>query len=321
MPELRRVRTAPAAVITRQASMQSYLTVQLLADRAYRSDAFALYAYFRWLDDMVDEVLDGEQERCSFVSRQRELLAAAAAGSPCLDVSPDEALLVGLVDPARPRPGGRREGDDQRDALLLSMTSMFDVMEFDARRRGRRVTQAQLDGYTTDLAVAVTEALHHCIGHGQGCPRDETRYVAVSGAHVAHMLRDTVEDLEAGYVNVSLEVAPGSVAPCDLHDAALRAWVRDRVDLARSSFASGRRYLARVDNGRCRLAGHAYIARFEWVLGRIESDGYRLRPGYAERGTFRGGVTIAADALRSAWDARQTRSGPPADAVLRKVAR
>jgi phytoene/squalene synthetase len=310
--------------MTRNASRQSYLTIRWLADRAYRADAFALYAYFRWLDDAVDELLADRDQRLTFVVRQRNLLARAVDGETAADLSPEEALLVGLVRPDRASSGGEIRADTldgRTDGLLLSLRSMLDVMEFDARRRGRSVTQHELDDYTRDLAVAVTEALHHCIGHGQGSPQDETRYVAVTGAHVAHMLRDLAEDLGSGYLNVPAGLlGDGHVSLEDLHAPAMRAWVRDRVDLARSCFTTGRRYLADVENARCRLAGHAYIARFEWVLDAVERDGYRLRQGYPERGTLRGGLTIAADGARSALAARRTRS-QRASAAVREAAR
>jgi len=285
-----------AAATTRTASRQSYLTIRWLADPAYRADAFALYAYFRWLDDTVDERLGDRDERLAFVERQRALLVRAAAGARPSGLSPDEALLVGLARPDRPDRAGQRG-----DAVLLSLHAMLDVMEFDAQRRGRPVTQQELDDYTQDLAVAVTEALHHCIGHGCRSAHDETRYVAVTGAHVAHMLRDLVEDLDAGYLNVPSELlVDGQLSRDDLLSPELRAWVRDRVALARSCFATGRRCLARADSARCRLAGHAYIARFEWVLDAVEADGYRLRPSYPQRATLRGGLRIAADGARSA---------------------
>ena len=285
-----------AAATTRTASRQSYLTIRWLADPAYRADAFALYAYFRWLDDTVDERLGDRDERLAFVERQRALLVRAAAGARPSGLSPDEALLVGLARPDRPDRAGQRG-----DAVLLSLHAMLDVMEFDAQRRGRPVTQQELDDYTEDLAVAVTEALHHCIGHGCRSPHDETRYVAVTGAHVAHMLRDLVEDLDAGYLNVPSELlVDGQLSRDDLLSPELRAWVRDRVALARSCFATGRRCLARAESARCRLAGHAYIARFEWVLDAVEADGYRLRPSYPQRATLRGGLRIAADGARSA---------------------
>jgi len=298
VPEaLEALRVAPAAALTRAASMQSYLTIRWLADRAYRDDAFAIYAWFRWLDDTVDEDLTTAGERLDFIARQRSILARTADGASPADISPEEALLVRLV---RPCAAGANPG------LLLSLTSMLDVMEFDARRRGHRVTQAALDDYTHTLAVAVTEALHHCIGHGCGCPHDASRYVAVTGAHVAHMLRDLAEDVSAGYANVPVDaVAEAPTSLADLHTPEVRAWVQDRVALARSCFATGRTYLARVENARCRLAGHAYVARFEWVLDAIERDGYRVRSAYPERATVRGGLAIAADAARSALAARR----------------
>lgn len=281
-----------AAAITRSASTQSYLTIRWLADRAYRADAFALYAYFRWLDDEVDERLPGRDERLAFVARQRGLVVGGDAPAA---LTPQEALLVGLLRTPDGHP--RRDAEGARQAVV----AMLDVMAFDAARRGRAVSRAELDGYTRGLAVAVTEALHHCIGHGSAAPRDATRYVAVAGAHVAHMLRDTVEDLAAGYVNVPAEVVgdtrPGAIR---LDSPEVRAWVRGRVVLARQCFAVGRGYLARVECRRCRLAGHAYIARFEWVLDAIERDGYRLRAAYPERSTARGGAAIALAGLRSA---------------------
>ncbi len=80
---------------------------------------------------------------------------------------------------------------------------------------------------------------------------------------------------------------------------ALCDWVRERVDLAREEFRVGRRYLARLESRRCRLAGHAYLARFEWVLDTVERDGYLLRECYPQRRTVRGGLAIACRATGS----------------------
>lgn len=290
---------APAAAITRRASAQSYLTIRCLADRAYRQDAFALYAYFRWLDDEIDERLPDERCRLALVRRQRDLLAATAP-----EATPEERLLDHLL---RDADGADRTGVD---GIRRSLAAMLDVMAFDAGRRWRPVTQAELDGYTRTLSVAVTEALHHCIGHGARAPHDGSRYVAVEGAHVAHMLRDLRQDVAAGYVNIPAErLGTGGLCADEPEAPAFRAWVRERVDLARDCFAVGRRYLARVESRRCRLAGHAYIARFEWVLDAIERDGYRLRPSYPERSTVRGGLAIGAAGLRSALAGSARRGG------------
>ena len=317
--------TALAAAVTRRASTQSYLTIRWLADAGYQADAFALYAYFRWLDDEVDERLTGRADRLALLARQRGILAAAQAGPgggdgpdgvlpP--DTTPQERLLVRLAR----RASAAADDGEAGEGLRTALGAMLDVLEFDAGRRGRPVTQADLDGYSRDLAVAVTETIHHCVGHGCRAPRDETRYVAVVGAHVAHMLRDLAEDLAAGYLNVPCDVVPDLPRTlADLHGDEVREWVHDRVAYARACFAVGRTYLDQVGSVRCRLAGHAYVARFEWVLDAVERDAYRLRAGYPERATLRGGVSVAARGLRSALVGRRVSTTPSGSAAGPRV--
>jgi hypothetical protein len=82
-----------------------------------------------------------------------------------------------------------------------------------------------------------------------------------------------------------------------------------RVELARGCFRTGRRYLESVKNCRCRLAGYAYIARFESVLDAIERDGYRLQAAYPEYKTLRSGLKMGWATLSQA--ARQRRPVTP----------
>ena len=113
---------------------------------------------------------------------------------------------------------------------------------------------------------------------------DETRYLAVAAAHITHMLRDTVDDIQAGYFNIPHEVLTANhILPEDIKSDAYRTWVQGRVQLARTYYKAGKDYLCRVQNPRCRLAGLAYTARFEGVLDLIEQDGYLLRATYPER--------------------------------------
>jgi hypothetical protein len=78
---------------------------------------------------------------------------------------------------------------------------------------------------------------------------------------------------------------------------AYREWVRSRVQLARGYFEAGRDCIARVRCLRCRLAGYAYTARFEWMLRTIERDGYHLRPAYPERKSLLAGLWMGCRAL------------------------
>ncbi|NOH04336.1 MAG: squalene/phytoene synthase family protein [Chloroflexi bacterium] len=242
-----------AASITKDASRQTFYTIRFLADRERVVDAYRAYAYFRWVDDCLDGESASAEERGVFILRQKSLLERCYRGETVAGANSQEGMLIELVQNDAEKNGGLR-------SYLFNMMS---VMAFDTARRGRLVTQAELNGYTGWLAGAVTEAMHYFIGHDCRSPRDETRYLAVSAAHITHMLRDTFDDIQAGYFNIPLEVLEANrIAPQDVGSDAYRSWVRSRVQLARSYFNAGRDYLDRVENLRCRLAGYAYAARF-----------------------------------------------------------
>jgi squalene/phytoene synthase len=276
--------TAPslAAAITKAASKQTDYTIRFLVDRRLVDDAYRAYAYFRWIDDVVDEVMPagghgGDAERLvrmRFVERQKALLEACLSGEDPGGLDPHERMLVELV----------RHGDRSDPRLVAYLRHMMLVMEFDVARRGRLVTRQELDDYTRWLAIAVAEAMHYFIGHGAAAPHDETRYLAVSGAHILHMLRDTDSDVRAGYFNVPREVLEASaIGPADYRCDPYRAWVRERVLQARADFDAGQSYFAHVQSRRHRLAGIAYMARFEWLIETLARNGFTLQAEYAEQ--------------------------------------
>jgi len=165
---------------------------------------------------------------------------------------------------------------------------MMAVMSFDVERRGRLISSAELSQYSLLLSKAVTEYMFYFIGHNDPPPFGAIRYQAVLGAHVVHMLRDMACDIALGYFNIPAEVLEaGHIALDNLDSQSFRRWVFDRVQLANQYFDAGRRYIAQVKNLRCRLAGFAYLARFEWMLRVIVSEKYYLRPEYSERKSLR----------------------------------
>jgi len=281
---------SPAASITKTASKQTFYTIRFLADRDLAADAYRAYAYFRWVDDTLDAGTSSDSERRSFVDRQRSLLEACYRGRPVPDTNVEEQMLVELT----------RRDTEKNSGLQCYLRNMMAVMDFDVERRGRTISQNELNEYTRRLASAVTEAMHYFIGHSSFSPHGEGRYLAVTAAHITHMLRDTFDDLQAGYFNIPREVLEAShITPLEVRSDAYRAWVRSRVGLARSYFKAGRKYLARVENPRCRLAGFAYTARFEWLLDTMEGENFCLRPEYNERKNFGTGLRMGWQALSS----------------------
>ena len=301
-----------ASAITKAASKQTYYTIRVLVDRSRMEDAYRAYAYFRWVDDILDaEAPSGpggrdpeRSRRKSFLDRQRSLLDRCLRGEAPSDASGHEVMLVELV----------RRADPADRGLYAYLRNMMQVMEFDVRRRGRLVTEVELTEYTRWLATAVTEAMHHFIGHDTAAPHDETRYLAASGAHILHMLRDTDADVRAGYINIPREVLEAhSIGPLDVQSAAYRTWVQGRVHLARTYLDAGRAYFARVPAPRHRIAGLAYIARFEWLTERLETDGFRLRSGYDERRSVATGARMIWQVI--SWMAAPNGPGAPSTPI------
>lgn len=263
-----------AAGITKAASKQTYYTIRLFADCERVDDAFRAYGYFRWVDDVLDSGEGSQPEMIAFASRQRDLLEALYRGEVQQDLCVEEEILAGLV----------RQDTIKDPGLRSYLHHMMVVMEFDAARRGLVISQIELSEYTRALATAVTDAMYYFIGHDEPGPNHEARYLSVSAAHIVHMLRDVQEDAQSGYFNVPYEyLQEHGIAPQDVGSEAYREWVCKRVRLARRYFQQGRECLAQVRNLRCRLAGFAYTARFEWMLRAIERDNYCLRSEYPER--------------------------------------
>ncbi len=279
-----------AAKITRASSKQTYYTIRLFADRDRVEDAFRAYGYFRWVDDILDSVSGSRAEKLAFIKRQEFLLEAYNQGQELEDLCAEECMLADLI-----------ENDREEDSGLRAyLQNMMAVMNFDARRRGKLISQAELSEYSRLLAIAVTEALYYFIGHDDPSPWHEARYLAVTAAHITHMLRDTHEDVPAGYCNIPAEyLRAREISAHDLDAPAFREWVLGRVKLAQMYFKVSREATAQVRNWRCRLAGLAYTARFEWVLRAIQRDGYRLRPEYPGRKGLRAGLWMAWQVLLS----------------------
>ena len=303
-----------ARSITKAASKQTYYTIRFLVDHERVANAYRAYAYFRWVDDTLDSgsnlvqsgasrqaSADEAQKRAIFLARQKSLLEGCYQGELLQNLNPEEQMLVQVI----------QSDHEKNSGLQVYLRNMMQVMEFDTERRGRLISQAELNEYTRWLATAVTEALHYFIGNKSHSPHNETRYLAVTGAHIAHMLRDTFDDVQAGYYNIPREIVESNhIQPGDIQSRGYRAWVQSRVQLARKCFQSGKEHLAQVQEPRCRLAGYAYTARFEWLLDTIERENYFLRSAYTERKSPGSGLRMGLSTLAAWMNVRQRETIP-----------
>jgi phytoene/squalene synthetase len=279
-----------AATITESASKQTYYTIRLLVDRDRVQDAYRAYAYFRWVDDQLDCGTGMPEEKKLFLHRQQALLETCYRKETPVIFMPEEQMLVDLVS----------KDHENESGLQIYLRNMMAVMAFDVERCGRVISRDELNHYSNLLSRAVTEAMFYFIGHQYPPPDRNNRYQAVFGAHVVHMLRDLLADIDVGYVNIPAEdLHVATQLKVDVLSPAFREWVYARAQFARRNLQSGKQYIAQVSNLRCRLAGFTYLARFEWMIRIIERDGYILRQNYPERKSFKALIWMAWNLLLS----------------------
>jgi phytoene/squalene synthetase len=263
-----------ARSITWAGSKQTYYTAHLMVDRDLVGDFYRAYAYFRWVDDFIDIYSQSDDQRITFIRRQRDLINRLYHNQRPDDLAPEEEIVADLISHDR----GENSG------LQSFIRHMFAIIEFDAHRKGRLISQAELAWYSDCLGKSVVDGIQYFVGNGSPYPASDDRYLAAIGAHIAHLLRDAALDTADGFINIPREYLEAhGIGPEDMESPSYRAWVRDRVELARQHLCEGKRYLDGLDVLRCKIVGYWYCARFEGVLDTVERDGYILRPAYNER--------------------------------------
>jgi phytoene/squalene synthetase len=260
-----------ARSITRAGSKQTYYTALLMVDKELLSDFFRAYAYFRWADDIIDRSNRSTSERISFIKHQRALIDRLYNNECPNDLNPEEEIIADLI----------HHDGEINSGLRSFINNMFAVIEFDAYRMGRIVSNSELIWYSSCLAQSVTDGLQYFIGNNSPNPPGDNRYLAAIAAHYTHLLRDMICDIADGFINIPQEyLDEHGIGPEDVNSPAFRAWVRKRVEQARAYFRDGKRYLDSLEVLRCKIMGYWYCARFEGILDTIERDGYILRANY-----------------------------------------
>ena len=276
-----------ASSITKAASKQTYFTIRFLVDRDRVEDAYRAYGYFRWVDDLLDADSGSESERRAFLERQKSLLEQSYRGDFPRDCEiVQEKMLVDLVR--------HDQEEEQWPAILPAQHDAGHGIRCPAPRQvdlaGRTERVHALAGDRSDRSPALFHramVILHLM--------DETRYLAVSAAHITHMLRDTYDDLLAGYFNIPREVLEAN------HIDAAGCQFQSLSRLGEKSGIAGSGLflrLAKVISRVSKTCAAAWLAlpilpasNGYWT--RLKVEGYALRPLYNERKSIGTGLRMS----------------------------
>jgi phytoene/squalene synthetase len=223
---------------------------------------------------VIDVFSSSDDERISFIERQKRLVDSFYRKEQPGDLVPEEKIAADLIS----------HDKGENSGLQSFIRNMLAIIEFDANRKGRLISQQELTWYTNRLGKSVIDGIQYFIGNGHPYPATDNRSLAAIAAHIAHLLRDMVRDTADGFINIPREyLESNGISPEDIDHPKFLAWVKDRVQLARQYFRVGKLYINQLEVLRCRIVGLWYCARFESVLDTIERDGYLLRARYNEK--------------------------------------
>jgi phytoene/squalene synthetase len=259
--------------ITWNGSKQTYFIGKIMVDKSLKKDFFLAYAYFRWIDDFIDISSKSNEDRITFIKRQRDLIDRLYKNEKPDDLTSEEKLIAKLIN----------HDKIENSGLKSFIHNMFAVIEFDVYRKNRFISKKELNWYLNTLGKSVIDGLLYFIGNNNNYSNESNKYHAVIGAHITHLLRDMLEDIDNGFVNIPHEyLETYNLSPKENNDEHFRSWVKSQVESARQYFHEGKHYLDNLNVLRSKLVGYWYIARFDVILDAIEQDNYQLRYLYNE---------------------------------------
>lgn len=153
------------------------------------------YAYLRWVDDYVDDPKNEIMNKKIFIERQNFLIDSFMKNEEVEFQNTEETFLYHFIRFAK---------QNEEELIISALKNMIDSIEMDVRRlQGDGIFSAsELELYVRKQSKALYDIIiyfflpkkYHDIKNTQG------RYQAR-----AFILRDIVEDIDAGLINISLE--------------------------------------------------------------------------------------------------------------------
>jgi phytoene/squalene synthetase len=252
-------------------NLTAYLLVRLFTKADRRDYLFLIYAYFRWIDDMVDSPGTSKEEKERFIEQQRGFLANLYDGQACLETCTlEEQFAQWFV------------AYDREIGFLLKddVLGMFSVLKHDLDRDRAPWSAEEMYEFICLESKSYINMIRFSCGE-TGNYKGANRYDEGVACKLAHLLRDFVEDLNQGTMNISRDDLQKYEINLDKgNHENFRLWVKDQVMLAGERFRMGKHNLSNSSRLRYKIASQLYCAKYEDILAMIEKDNYFLRAKY-----------------------------------------
>ena len=228
-----------------------------------------LYSYLRWVDDYVDNIKIDKSKQKNFLHGQSTMINCLYGGNKFKTKNYFEKSISRVI-----------EYDIKNGFRLRTVIKkMFEVFDFDIRRKNAIPHFEDLNDYSKKIGDAYTRALLFFLA--PNLTYKEEFSLSAYASHQVHLLRDFIIDKDNDYFNISREEITRFNIKKDLtHDKNFSDWVRDKVETIKILFKKGKMQIKKIPILQVRLTGYLYCSRYEKVIAHIEKDGYRLKQTY-----------------------------------------
>jgi phytoene synthase len=250
----------PAATLTRQSGSNFYYSF-LFLPRPKREAIYALYAFCRTVDDVVDQPGGTPAEQRQVLAEWRSELALAYEGRPTVP------LAIRLAEVVRAFPVPRSH-----------LEAVLDGVEMDLDKR-RYATFDELFEYCYRVAAAVGLSCIEVFGYTDPRAREYAVNLGVA-LQLTNILRDLRTDAERGRIYLPMdEVRRFGYTEDDLLHGrptpAYLALMRFQADRIHAYYRAARASLPRVDRRRL-VAAEIMRVIYQEVLRTIEARQFRV---------------------------------------------
>ena len=259
-----------SAKITKTESPFSYSLGHLLFLPERKDYLFLAYAYFRWLDDYVDQVNIPSELVKDIVDRQIFLATHWYSGEPLVATTSQEENLHLII---------QQDSNQWGNSLRPMIFDFMGAIKWDTERRYRMPVKRDLQSYSLKLGRGYSSGLLF----GLGIDPENKKYVGFRdncgiGAHLVHILRDFIIDINIGYINVDLEswnllhLKNADLDNTKLLQRRLLPWAKTVIVNARYYFSIGLKNLLASRNVKIQLVFGLMCLRYLLTLEKTKRE-------------------------------------------------
>lgn len=183
--------------IAKKESPKASVILDFLIDKPGRDYLNLCYSYLRWTDDIVDNPNFPVEYKKNFIEHQKDLISLSYSKESFEPSGIEEACFFHFAEYAV---------SSNNLLLLEEVKNMVEAMSMDVKRlEGSGVfSSAELEHYINLMSKSVFNILYNFIAF-PGFEYREEFYLGSKFTTTALMIRDLMEDINAGFINIPEE--------------------------------------------------------------------------------------------------------------------